>query len=54
MKSGLKMCPNCQVWIEKNGGCDHMHCYKCGRDFNWSQAKGKELEQEKARKGKKK
>merc|ERR1719220_2706248 len=22
----LKECPNCEVWIEKNGGCDHMTC----------------------------
>jgi len=33
---GLKCCPNCNVRIEKNGGCDHMRC-RCGHKFNWSE-----------------
>lgn len=32
---GLKCCPNCNVRIEKNGGCNHMQC-RCGHRFNWS------------------
>lgn len=30
-----KDCPNCNVCIEKNGGCNHMQCYKCRHDFCW-------------------
>ena len=22
-------CPSCMVWIEKNGGCNHVTCYQC-------------------------
>ncbi|CAF4070093.1 unnamed protein product [Adineta steineri] len=29
-------CPNCHVKIEKNGGCLHMHCSRCGYSFIWS------------------
>jgi len=25
--SELKQCPQCQMWIEKNGGYDHMRCH---------------------------
>lgn len=31
-----KKCPNCQAPIEKNGGCNHMICRKCNKDFNWT------------------
>jgi ariadne-1 len=31
----VKQCPRCRVLIEKDGGCDHMHC-QCGHDFLWS------------------
>jgi len=31
----IKMCPQCNVAIEKNGGCDHMTC-RCGHEFWWS------------------
>jgi hypothetical protein len=34
-KSRLKQCPFCLVRIEKNEGCDHMKCYRCGNDFKW-------------------
>jgi len=34
----LKQCPRCNVKIEKNAGCDHMRCYRCGHDFQWSDA----------------
>ncbi|KAK7573894.1 hypothetical protein V9T40_011085 [Parthenolecanium corni] len=30
-----KDCPNCNICIEKNGGCNHMQCYKCKHDFCW-------------------
>nr|XP_006811619.1 PREDICTED: protein ariadne-2-like [Saccoglossus kowalevskii] len=30
-----KDCPKCSVCIEKNGGCNHMQCYKCKHDFCW-------------------
>lgn len=29
-------CPNCNVPIEKNRGCDHMHCTECRFDYWWS------------------
>jgi hypothetical protein len=35
--SKLKQCPSCSYWVEKNNGCDAMHCrcnlvfcYRCG------------------------
>ncbi|KAF9468794.1 hypothetical protein BDZ94DRAFT_1303961 [Collybia nuda] len=31
---GMKKCPSCQVWIEKNRGCNHMAC-KCGAHICW-------------------
>uniref|UniRef100_A0A2K5LRH6 RBR-type E3 ubiquitin transferase n=1 Tax=Cercocebus atys TaxID=9531 RepID=A0A2K5LRH6_CERAT len=30
-----KDCPKCNICIEKNGGCNHMHCSKCKHDFCW-------------------
>lgn len=30
-----KDCPNCNICIEKNGGCNHMQCSKCRHDFCW-------------------
>ncbi len=32
-----KKCPNdrCGAFIEKNGGCKHMECTKCGTHICW-------------------
>ncbi|XP_056459812.1 E3 ubiquitin-protein ligase RNF14-like [Gadus chalcogrammus] len=30
-----KNCPYCKATIQKNGGCDHMHCAVCERHFLW-------------------
>lgn len=36
-------CPRCHVAIEKNQGCDHMHCRRCGLDFSWTHAERADL-----------
>ncbi|OAL56203.1 hypothetical protein IQ07DRAFT_581582 [Pyrenochaeta sp. DS3sAY3a] len=33
-----KRCPNCQLVIEKDGGCDSMYCIGCHKYFNWASA----------------
>ncbi|KAF1947441.1 hypothetical protein EJ02DRAFT_333940 [Clathrospora elynae] len=33
-----KRCPNCQLVIEKDGGCDSMFCAGCHKFFNWASA----------------
>lgn len=33
--SEIKTCPACFVEIEKNGGCNHMHCRACKAHFCW-------------------
>lgn len=33
-----KRCPNCQLVIEKDGGCDSMFCIGCQKYFNWATA----------------
>jgi hypothetical protein len=33
-----KRCPNCQLVIEKDGGCDSMLCSGCQKYFNWATA----------------
>lgn len=35
--ANTKQCPNtkCQRPIEKNQGCNHMHCKMCNKEFCW-------------------
>jgi IBR domain, a half RING-finger domain/Zinc finger, C3HC4 type (RING finger) len=35
MKHHSKPCPGCRAPIEKNGGCNHVHCSSCETDFCW-------------------
>ncbi|KAH7407035.1 hypothetical protein DE146DRAFT_676302 [Phaeosphaeria sp. MPI-PUGE-AT-0046c] len=37
-KKDGKRCPNCQLVIEKDGGCDSMFCIGCQKYFNWATA----------------
>jgi len=34
----VRCCPTCFVIIEKNAGCDHMHCTRCNTRYLWSKA----------------
>lgn len=35
-------CPQCKIMIEKNGGCNSMHCINCGNDFKYELLNGLE------------
>jgi ariadne-1 len=35
IQTNTKPCPSCKVPIEKNMGCNHMHCSQCQYDFCW-------------------
>ncbi|KAJ4362673.1 hypothetical protein N0V95_001381 [Ascochyta clinopodiicola] len=35
---GGKRCPNCQLVVEKDGGCPSMFCPSCKKYFNWDTA----------------
>jgi ariadne-1 len=35
LKHHSKPCPGCDAPIEKNGGCNHVHCSLCQTDFCW-------------------
>ena len=34
-KYNLKKCPYCHIVTNKNGGCNHMKCNYCGKDWCW-------------------
>jgi len=34
--NGTKPCPQCGQLIQKDGGCDHMHCTACDHHFYWT------------------
>lgn len=36
IENDVRNCPKCGSMIEKNGGCDHMHCARCKTNYNWS------------------
>ncbi len=33
--ANAKKCVQCEKYIEKNGGCNHMTCKLCGKEFCW-------------------
>jgi len=33
--ANTKDCPRCTVFVEKNGGCNHMTCRQCGHEWCW-------------------
>jgi hypothetical protein len=35
LKNDIKQCRKCRVYIEKNGGCNHIKC-RCGFEFCWN------------------
>lgn len=34
-KKAIKLCPKCQVAIQKNEGCERMKCFQCSASFYW-------------------
>jgi len=34
-ETNSKKCPKCGVFIQKDGGCNHMKCLHCGESFCW-------------------
>lgn len=34
-ENGVRPCPACHVNLEKNGGCNHMHCTNCKTHICW-------------------
>ncbi|KAL4482509.1 hypothetical protein ABPG72_001485 [Tetrahymena utriculariae] len=35
LNENAKACPNCELLIEKDGGCDHIICINCKTSFCW-------------------
>jgi len=48
-----RRCPRCDTMIEKNGGCNHMHCALCQTDFIWTDARQESRKEQKEKKEKK-
>jgi hypothetical protein len=36
LRANTKQCPGCRNGIQKNMGCNHMTCKKCGHQFCWT------------------
>lgn len=34
-KKGARRCPSCNMYVEKNGGCNHITCFGCKKHFCW-------------------
>jgi E3 ubiquitin-protein ligase RNF14 len=39
IQTHTRQCQNCFIFIEKNGGCNHMFCLRCQKPFLWGEAK---------------
>ena len=35
LTNNIKSCPNCRNYVQKNGGCPHMNCPRCGHKWCW-------------------
>jgi hypothetical protein len=35
MMNNVKICPRCKNHVQKNGGCPHMSCPRCGHSWCW-------------------
>ncbi|KDQ61449.1 hypothetical protein JAAARDRAFT_122934 [Jaapia argillacea MUCL 33604] len=35
LENGVKPCPNCNVDLQKNGGCNHIKCIRCETHMCW-------------------
>jgi ariadne-1 len=36
IKNNTKACPRCKVPVQKDGGCSHMRCKQCYKEFCWN------------------
>merc|ERR1719272_156168 len=34
--TGTQVCPSCGIRTDKDGGCNHMTCKKCGQEWCWT------------------